>query len=1292
MAIFGDNRCLLYMDNNMTINSAQPTVLNIASLSSGLVQERVFQSLCTDCWYQCVPIRDDRCSLVLPYPHTTFPTPLGLPDQDLALAVTPGVFTALDLVSRCPHLDTFLCSLIYPQCTPEKIRMPCRSFCRDVIRTCAGPVLGEMQDWLTLFCDALPDRNCTRPAPCEPIQHATCGSHLPYNTTGFPNMLGHGSQAELLADPVTLNDTAQLIDTGCHPEIGFAIPPCKSFCREVREACEPTMVSMGQVWPFDCDSFPDAHQGKCSSPYNETARALTENLNQTGCEPIRFPRCSASALPYRSARFPSALGLPDQGLVLAVAPVVFTAMDLLKLSECSPHLDTVLCALMYQDCRTDELRLPCASMCRDIISSCAEPVLKMVGIDWIPVPALLPAVNFVCNMLPEEGCIQPGIDWLPVPALLPAVNFVCNMLPEEGCIQPGMGGMEKHHNTTTRTFCGRVQDAVRDFPRESAGRPPGECDTFCGRVRYVQRESAVRSAGECGTSSGRVRYVLRESAVRPAGECDTFCGRVRYVQRETCEPLQFDRCSALPYSHTSFPNFFGLADQQTALVIAPAVFAGLDLLMLTGCHPQLDIFFCALSFPGCTPEGTKLPCRSFCEELMFTCGGPLLAAVGMDWVAFGCYLLPDDNCVAAAPHNNTADVPRNNNTACEPIQFDRCMGMPYSHARFPGIFGLPGNDLALTLAPVMFAGLDEIPGDHPYLEFAVCSMLFPQCTADEGIRLPCQSFCEAVLESYLGPVLGEMTDLVKMVCFPLPDRDCVGPAPSEPIEVDQCKNILPYNTTLLPDLMGHVSQAAFLGDSDTLGALQQVLDSGCLPEVGLAVCSLLLPNAMGPIKVPVCKSFCRRVKAHCGATIASLGLDLPLDCENLPDILCTSPHNNTANSTECEPVRFARCSALSHAHTRFPSPIGLPSQDFALVGAPAVFAALDTIHLSDCHPHLDTFVCSLIFPGCKNRLPCRSLCQDIVTTCGRGVVAMVMDMIDMELGDMILDVGLQMTSLVCNQLPEEDCMAASPAPSNKTGAHAKNNTECSPEPVRYGRCGVLLHSQTSFPNAMFLPSQDFALSVVPAMFGAMDLLMPAPCHPHLDIMVCSMFFQECSPEGVRLPCRSLCEEVLSACGGAELAQVGLEWIMLACYALPETDCISPEFECEPIYYDRCGALPYPHAMFPNILGLPSQDFSMSVTSSIYTGMDLLELSDCHPQLEDVVCSLFFPNCTKGDFKKDTRLSLTPKDRPRVACTTARPIGPKPIGLGSCRAGLCVRRSSHPVEVLSWDYWGWNRPR
>ncbi|KAI8516864.1 hypothetical protein Bbelb_054450 [Branchiostoma belcheri] len=41
------------------------------------------------------------------------------------------------------------------------------------------------------------------------------------------------------------------------------------------------------------------------------------------------------------------------------------------------------------------------------------------------------------------------------------------------------------------TFCGRVPDAVRDFPRESAGRPPGECDTFCGRVRYVQREPDI---------------------------------------------------------------------------------------------------------------------------------------------------------------------------------------------------------------------------------------------------------------------------------------------------------------------------------------------------------------------------------------------------------------------------------------------------------------------------------------------------------------------------------------------------------------------------------------------------------------------------------------------------------------------------------------------------------------------------------------------------------------------------------------------------------------------------------
>ncbi|KAI8487880.1 hypothetical protein Bbelb_343280 [Branchiostoma belcheri] len=63
------------------------------------------------------------------------------------------------------------------------------------------------------------------------------------------------------------------------------------------------------------------------------------------------------------------------------------------------------------------------------------------------------------------------------------------------------------------TFCGRVQDAVRDFPRESAGRPPGECDTFCGRVRYVQRESAVDSTTCTEAMSALARLSRAPSAM-----------------------------------------------------------------------------------------------------------------------------------------------------------------------------------------------------------------------------------------------------------------------------------------------------------------------------------------------------------------------------------------------------------------------------------------------------------------------------------------------------------------------------------------------------------------------------------------------------------------------------------------------------------------------------------------------------------------------------------------------------------------------------------------------------------
>ncbi|KAI8499044.1 carbohydrate binding [Branchiostoma belcheri] len=59
-----------------------------------------------------------------------------------------------------------------------------------------------------------------------------------------------------------------------------------------------------------------------------------------------------------------------------------------------------------------------------------------------------------------------------------------NCDPVSGVCSAGCRDGWKTQLCNKGTFCGRVQDAVRDFPRESAGRPPGECDTFCGSQTF----------------------------------------------------------------------------------------------------------------------------------------------------------------------------------------------------------------------------------------------------------------------------------------------------------------------------------------------------------------------------------------------------------------------------------------------------------------------------------------------------------------------------------------------------------------------------------------------------------------------------------------------------------------------------------------------------------------------------------------------------------------------------------------------------------------------------------------
>ena len=105
---------------------------------------------------------------------------------------------------------------------------------------------------------------------CEPITIPIC-REIPYNTTIFPNLMGHSSQDEASSE---MYQYFPLIKVNCSADIHLflcsmyapvctilerALPPCRSLCKSARQ-CETLMEKFGFEWPpsFECNKFPEA--------------------------------------------------------------------------------------------------------------------------------------------------------------------------------------------------------------------------------------------------------------------------------------------------------------------------------------------------------------------------------------------------------------------------------------------------------------------------------------------------------------------------------------------------------------------------------------------------------------------------------------------------------------------------------------------------------------------------------------------------------------------------------------------------------------------------------------------------------------------------------------------------------------------------------------------------------------------------------------------------------------------------------------------------------------------------
>lgn len=120
-------------------------------------------------------------------------------------------------------------------------------------------------------CD--PRSNTTNCSRCEPITLELC-MNLPYNSTSFPNYLGHHSQRESSVSWESSLFPA-LVQTNCYKYLMFfactilvpkcdshthlRVPPCRSLCRSSKERCESVLGIVGLQWPedSDCSQFPE---------------------------------------------------------------------------------------------------------------------------------------------------------------------------------------------------------------------------------------------------------------------------------------------------------------------------------------------------------------------------------------------------------------------------------------------------------------------------------------------------------------------------------------------------------------------------------------------------------------------------------------------------------------------------------------------------------------------------------------------------------------------------------------------------------------------------------------------------------------------------------------------------------------------------------------------------------------------------------------------------------------------------------------------------------------------------
>ncbi|WAR17095.1 CORIN-like protein [Mya arenaria] len=237
----------------------------------------------------------------------------------------------------------------------------------------------------------------------------------------------------------------------------------------------------------------------------------------------------------------------------------------------------------------------------------------------------------------------------------------------------------------------------------------------------------------------------------------------------------------------------------------------------------------------------------------------------------------------------------------------------------------------------------------------------------------------------------------------------------------------------------------------------------------------------------------------------------------------TMAGSSTTSETQgkCALVTFSTCLSLGFKWTVYPNLLRQSSPEDA--EAAFVRTARDVIN-QVCEEVALRYLCSLYFTQCDLKtgdliFPCASLCHEANTTCGAHFI----------------------DPMSCDYWLEEDCVGLTPTtprPSTTTPPEI-----C--EPTTRDECRALGFNQTYMPNIFGEPDQAAASETF-------DYIIPnfGSCHDNFTYFLCSIQYPVCADRQKFKPCRSFCNEIMSACPEVKL-------YFPKCESFPDVSCIAP---------------------------------------------------------------------------------------------------------------------------------------